>query len=307
MAASVVLATAGYGSIKLWQATSAQCRQSIPHPDSQVNRLDITADKQILAAAGNPSVRLYDIPTLNQNQSHIRCLNGHKANVMAIGFQKESKWMFSASEDGMIKIWDIRAGTCQKDLSNGSPVNDAALHPNQGEIVAVDEAGHVRIYDLTAGKLSTTLVPEDKSSLRSVSVASDASVIAAANTNGKFTTWSLAGEPQPRILQTVSAHNTYLLKCLISPDVRYLATTSADRTVKIWNLADNCELSQTLTGHKAWVWDCSFSADSAYLVTASSDKTARLWDLSSGDAVLEYQGHQKPATCVALNDSPNAT
>lgn len=50
---------------------------------------------------------------------------------MAIGFQKESKWMFSASEDGMIKIWDIRAGTCQKDLSNGSPVNDAALHPNQ--------------------------------------------------------------------------------------------------------------------------------------------------------------------------------
>lgn len=34
MAASVVLATAGYGSIKLWQATSAQCRQSIPHPDS---------------------------------------------------------------------------------------------------------------------------------------------------------------------------------------------------------------------------------------------------------------------------------
>lgn len=38
----------------------------------QVNRLDITADKQILAAAGNPSVRLYDIPTLNQNQSHVR-------------------------------------------------------------------------------------------------------------------------------------------------------------------------------------------------------------------------------------------
>lgn len=72
----------------------------------------------------------------------------------------------------------------------------------------------------------------------------------------------------------MSAHNTYLLKCLISPDVRYLATTSADRTVKIWNLADNCELSQTLTGHKAWVWDCSFSADSAYLVTGTTARVS---------------------------------
>jgi WD40 repeat protein len=63
--------------------------------------------------------------------------------------------------------------------------------------------------------------------------------------------------------------------------VQQLATTSSDKTVKLWNL-DGFTLDRTLTGHTRWVWDCVFSVDAAYLVTASSDATARLWDLSTG-------------------------
>ena len=51
------------------------------------------------------------------------------------------------------------------------------------------------------------------------------------------------------------------------------------------------------------MWDCAFSADSAYLVTGSSDKTAKLWDVKSGEVILEYKGHTKAITAVALNDS----
>ncbi len=39
----------------------------------------------------------------------------------------------------------------------------------------------------------------------------------------------------------------YVLKCLLSPDVRQLATTSSDKTVKLWNL-DGFTLDRTLTG-----------------------------------------------------------
>ena len=51
--------------------------------------------------------------------------------------------------------------------------------------------------------------------------------------------------------------------------IRYLATCSADTTVKIWSISQNYELKQekVLQGHQRWVWDCAFSADSAYLVT----------------------------------------
>ena len=93
---------------------------------------------------------------------------------------------------------------------------------------------------------------------------------------------------------------------------RFLATCSADTTVKIWSISGNYDfrLERVLIGHQRWVWDCAFSADSAYLVTgkslvfvdfihncifsaASSDHTARLWEMASGETVRQYNGHHK--------------
>src|SRR5271156_3031427 len=69
-----------------------------------------------------------------------------------------------------------------------------------------------------------------------------------------------------------TAHNKYLTRCLLSSDVKHLATCSADTTVKIWSTDmanDAFRLETRLEGHQRWVWDCAFSADSAYLVTGS--------------------------------------
>jgi len=113
---------------------------------------------------------------------------------------------------------------------------------------------------------------------------------------------------------TFNAHNKYLIRCLLSSDVKHLATCSADTTVKIWSTEnDSFRLETRLEGHQRWVWDCAFSADSAYLVTglpyekisliiASSDHIARLWELSSGKTIRQYSGHHKGAVALALND-----
>jgi target of rapamycin complex subunit LST8 len=118
-----------------------------------------------------------------------------------------------------------------------------------------------------------------------------------------------------------TAHNTYITRVLLSPDVRHLATCSADHTARIWSVdtgkadGDDPDLSSTkqdleafplettLHGHQRWVWDCAFSADSAYLVTACSDHYARLWELNSQSIIRQYNGHHRGAVCVALNDT----
>jgi target of rapamycin complex subunit LST8 len=352
MGSQVVLCTAGYDhTIRFWEATSGICYRSLPHAESQVNALDISPDKALLAAAGNPAIRVYEVAS--SSSGPLASYDGHAGNVVAVGFQKDAKWLYSGSEDGTVRLWDLRAPGCAREYASRAPVTTVALHPNQGELVSGDAAGNVRVWDLTAGACSCELVPEVGTAVRSLSVALDGSLLVAANSAGTCYVWRAAARPGgggggggvtavsepgtpgggagdatttttggPPVavgvgptgagggatthfepLHKLRAHpGKYILKCLLSPDVRALATTSSDRTVKLWSL-DGFGLDRTLTGHGRWVWDAVFSVDGAYLVTASSDGTARLWDLASGDAIRVYSGHHKAVVACALNDS----
>eukprot|EP00850_Spirogloea_muscicola_P011620 SM000073S21396 [mRNA] locus=s73:18828:21843:+ [translate_table: standard] len=305
---AVVLATAGYDhTIRFWDATSGRCARTLQYQETQVNRLEITPDKQYLAAAGNPHIRLFEV---NSNTAQpVTSYDGHTNNVTAVGFQCDNKWMYSGSEDGTVKIWDLRAPGYQREYESRAAVNTVVLHPNQSELISGDQNGNIRVWDLTANSCSCELVPEVDTAIRSLTVMYDGSMVVAANNNGTCFVWRLLRNDQTSTtfepLQRLQAHNAYILKCLFSPEYsesnRYLATASSDHTIKLWNV-DGFTLERTLTGHKRWVWDCVFSVDGAYLVTASSDWTARLWELASGETVRIYSGHHKATVCCALND-----
>ncbi len=44
-------------AFRFWEATSGICYRTLQYADSQVNKLEITADKTLIAAAGNPHIR----------------------------------------------------------------------------------------------------------------------------------------------------------------------------------------------------------------------------------------------------------
>ena len=169
---SVILASAGYDhTIRFWDALTGVCSRTIQHTDSQVNRLEITSDKRFLAAAGNLYVRLYDIKqagsaggnssaapgasgaggTGNASSSSsnpVMTFEGHNGNVTLIAFQIENKWMVLSSEDGTVKVWDVRSPSVQRNYKHYCPVNEVVIHPNQGELISCDHDGNIRIWDL---------------------------------------------------------------------------------------------------------------------------------------------------------------
>lgn len=83
---------------RFWEALSGICSRTIPHPDSQVNRLCISPDKRFLAAAGHHTVKLYDIRSTNP--AAVLTFEGHTGNITGVAFHCEGKWMVTSSEDG---------------------------------------------------------------------------------------------------------------------------------------------------------------------------------------------------------------
>jgi WD40 repeat protein len=75
-----------------------------------------------------------------------------------------------------------------------------------------------------------------------------------------------------------------------SPDSKYLASGSIDKTVKLWRIESQKEVT-TLIGHSDRVCSVAFSPDGKYLVSGSWDSMVKLWSVESQKEVTTLQGH----------------
>ncbi|KAL1497225.1 hypothetical protein ABEB36_008221 [Hypothenemus hampei] len=309
----IILATGGYDhTIKLWDTNTGTYHRSYQHAESQVNALEITPDRKLLAAASYQHIYMYDLVANNPNS--IINYEGTSKNVTCIGFQEDGRWMYSGGEDGRARIWDIRSknaqcpksfDTCQGSGANLSPINCAVLHPNQVELFIGDQGGTIYRWDLRSDNIEQ-FIPENDVMILSIDISPDSTQMASVNNKGKAYIWSLTANVdsstslKPR--HKFEAHKRAALKCKYSPDSSMLITTSADQTARIWE-SDEYTLKQELTRDgQRWVWDGAWCADSSYVFTASSDSFARLWNVKSGHIGREYAGHQKAVTALAFRD-----
>ncbi len=303
-ASQIVFATASYDhTIRLWEIHSGKSWLTIKLPEAQVNAMVLSPEhRDHLACATNPNISVFDFH--GDVSAPMLSYTGHTGNVTALGYQKEGKWLYSVSEDKTSKIWDVRAAGCQREMENPSPVNTAALHPNQVELVYGDQSGSLKVWDLRTNACTRALVPSGKVEvpLRSISISSNGKRIVAANNKGQLFVWRLAGdgtsvfEPYTKI----DAHSTYITSVRISPDCKLVATASADHTVRIFDMKAFKPVQTLKDAHTDWVWDAQWSADSSMLATCSSDNTAKLWSVATGEVMREYTEHSKTVSAMVL-------
>lgn len=73
-----------------------------------------------------------------------------------------------------------------------------------------------------------------------------------------------------------------------SDDTR-VATASADKTVKIWNVMKGGELMYTLTGHQEIVCSAIWSPVNNYLYSGGIDTFILIWNEKGSQVSIYYQ------------------
>jgi WD40 repeat protein len=176
-------------------------------------------------------------------------------------FSHDSTWLASASEDGIVKVWDARSGeyvSTLRDYNNSVVV--LTFSYSKLQLASASRGQIVKVWDASSGERVSTLRGHS-TSVTSVAFSYDSNRLASASWGGSVKVWNASSG---KCLLTFG-HYECVTSVAFSRDSTWLASASYDSTVKIWD-ASSGECLSTL-GVKQTLYSISFGIGKTHLLT----------------------------------------
>ncbi|KAL6186303.1 hypothetical protein ACLB2K_042424 [Fragaria x ananassa] len=103
-----------------------------------------------------------------------------------------------------------------------------------------------------------------------------------------------------KMYRVISGHLGSVGAIAFDPSNEWFSTGSADRTIKIWDVATG-KLQLTLTGHTGQIRGLAISSKHTYMFCDGDDKDVKCWDLTQNKVIRSYPGHLSSVYCLATH------
>lgn len=247
------------------------------------------------AGADGVSKAATSTPTVSSPLSELK---GHRGAVGTVAFTDDGRSIVSTGDDGTLRIWSASTGSLLRTipLDNG-PASAVSLLGTRALTGHAD--GRVLLWDLDRGD-KPTVFKRNEANIWAVTFTGTPNRFAASSHDWKVALWD-AGTPTGP-LHIFDGHESAAQAVAFAPKGRFLASGSADKTVKLWNL-ETLDLERTYRGHKDFVTAVTFAPDGKTLAAASLDGSIRLWSAQSSRLVRTLSGHKGRVGAVAFSPS----
>lgn len=284
-------------TIRVWNWRSGECIRTLEGHTEGVVCLNF--DSNVLASGSvDTTVKVWNFRT-----GEAFTLHGHRdwvnsvrlweseesADVeMACGSVNEPRicqgtLLFSASDDGTIRLWDLAQRTCVRQfMGHVGQVQSLKLLEvdercdegvsRQEQRIADNNMAHAaQVGNATNPFEVCTVITHD----------ADSESMEDIQSLDRVTREVLAGSSRKRAKRPV------------------LISGSLDNTIKVWDI-DTAKAAQTLFGHIEGVW--AVASDKLRLISGSHDRTIKVWNREEGRCTATLVGHRGAVTCLGLGE-----
>ena len=288
-----ILSVGANGEMLLWDSTNWELIASNGDHTNAKQSTAISPDGSKAVSGSNDGiVRVWEIASGNQ----LAVFNGHEGAINEVAWSADGANIATASDDGTAKIWEAESYTESRLLlGHNGAVLSIEWSPDGSLMATTGADGTIRIWNAEDGTERNNFGQNE--AVVDLTWSPDGNQVAVASGN----------EVWIRIVDTGGTifsftHDAKVNGVAWSPNGRFIATTSDDKTVNLWGAQSGVREAASWFGHSKASTALVWAPNSAMLFSADANGDIIVWDVATGSQIHVLSGHTDQINGLMLLD-----
>jgi WD40 repeat protein len=310
------LVVGAHHELTVWDVASAKLLKRVYTRAERAYAMLFLPDGKLVVAGGRPGqegdVRVFDLNAPGKTENGVTVLDGVNDpkvmlkqlldaddSVLCLAATPDGKKLAAGGCDRVVRVWDLAGGVANAKLeqsieNHADWVLGIALSPDGKQLLTCSRDKTAKVWDLAA-KESVLTFPDHQNAVFGVAVKADGKIGFSAGLDKQLRQWNATGDGKQ--IKVLGSHGDDILKLVQHPTLPLMVTTSADKTVKVWD-ANTGANTKTLPGMTDHVFAAAISPDGTLVAAGAYDGEVKVWKVADGMLVKGFNaspGYVAPA------------